>query len=107
MKKWAGFLSVLLISTVLIGCAGGGIGGKNKPPIMDSVVPAEITTGVEPGGLVMFSVATSDPDGDKLGYIWDHAGGGEFTAKDKAAATWKAPDEAVTAIVNVNSPPPA
>ena len=101
MKRCISLLSVVLIAILLIGCTGGDGGGGNKPPKIDLFGPQERTLTVLVGESKTFTITASDSDGDSLGYVWEQTGNGQFTSKNQATATWKAPNGVGQATVKV------
>lgn len=101
MKNRLWYLTLFLVCIVLAGCMGGGSGARNNPPRIVSVWPHEQAIRVRVSDSITFSVSATDPDGERLEYLWSQTGSGEFITINKAEATWQAPDQAESAVIKV------
>jgi len=102
--KWLASLIVLIVVTLLIGSCmpanqtpvTNGV-AVNHPPVIDSLtaererVRKAMTSTIE--------CIASDPDGDKLSYIWSPSGGN--ISGEEPVATWVAPNAYGTYTVTV------
>jgi hypothetical protein len=88
---------LIALAVLIASCAGDDEGTQNASPVIDDLIVPEAA---ETGANVSLRVATHDPDGDSLTYVWKIDG--DPLGIDSPTAAWSAPQSAGPVTVTVS-----